>query len=257
MAPDISSPSNERIKRLIRLRERRHRDAEGVFIVEGDRLYRRAIASGLVPEVTFVDDPGHDTVGTTVTVAPEVLDRASYRARSEGLIAVFPQLDLRLESLATNAPPLILVTEAIEKPGNLGAMMRTAAASGAGSMICVGHTADPHNPNAVRASTGSLFDMPLAVTDWPGAAAWLHERETEIVGASPDGTESLWVADLTGPIAIVIGSEDRGLSDEARSRCSRTLAIPQMPSSADSLNASVAAGVILFEAMRQRSQPPR
>jgi TrmH family RNA methyltransferase len=256
VAPDITSPANERIKWLVRLRDRRARDQEGVFVVEGGRLYARAIESGLTPIVTFVADQAHVvTTGETVTVDPSALDRASYRQQSEGVIAVFPQLDTSLGSLPSTGEPLVLVAEDVEKPGNLGAMLRSAAAAGADALITVGTGVDPHNPNVVRASTGALFDVPLAVSDWDDLEDWLTRSRIRTVCASPDATDVIWDADLTGPLALVVGSEDEGLSSRALARADQVVLIPQVNAAVDSLNVSVAAAILLFEATRQRSNP--
>lgn len=252
MAPDITSPANDRIKRLVRLRDRRHREEEGVFVVEGERLYRRALESGLVPEITFVSSDT-ETAGRTLSVDPATLDRASFRKRSEGLIAVFPQMDTRLAGLEVGERPLILIAENVEKPGNLGAMLRTAGAAPADALIVAGGETDAHNPNVVRASTGALFTVPLAITDWDRLQPWLEERDIRILCASPDGARSLWDTDLTGAVALVVGAEDEGLSQRARALADETARIPQSPHAVDSLNVSVAAAVLLFEATRQRA----
>ncbi|HJQ76903.1 MAG TPA: RNA methyltransferase [Acidimicrobiia bacterium] len=250
----VTSPANEQIKRLVRLRERRHRDAEGVFLVEGELLYRRALAAGLRPSGVFTDATS-DIEGDVVTVEPSVLDKASYRQRSQGVIAVFPQFETGLALLELSSSPLILIAEDIEKPGNLGAMMRTAAAAGVDALITVGSTVDPFNPNTIRASTGALFTVPLAVSSWAETAPWLDEHGIHLIGASPDAAETAWETNLTGPVALVIGAEDKGLSEQAASLAERSVLIPQSAGGVDSLNASVAAAVLLFEAVRQRSVP--
>lgn len=254
MPPDITSSANDRIKWLTRLRDRRHRDAEGLFVIEGERLYRRALEAGLVPEVTFVADPMVvEEVGKVLTVDPGVLDRASYRRDSQGVIGVFPQLNTNLDRLQLAEPPLILIAENVEKPGNLGAMLRTAAAAGADALITVGETLDAHNPNVVRASTGALFNVPLAMSNWDELAPWLDDNDIRVVCAAPDASEPVWEARLTGPLALVVGAEDWGLSDRALSLADRTVLIPQDTGIVDSLNVSVAAAVLLFEARRQRT----
>lgn len=254
MPADITSPSNERIKWLVRLRERRNRDAEGVFVVEGDRLYSRALAAGMTPDVTFVA-PANDieTRGTTITVAEPALDRASYRKRSEGVIAVFPHIDTRLSAWRSHDEVVFLVVEDIEKPGNLGAMLRTAAAAGAAGVVATGGDIDPHNPNVARASTGALFTVPLAVADWEELEPWLRKSGTRIVCATPSGPNAFWETDLSGRLALVLGAEDEGVSDRALAIADTTVSIPQAAGQVDSLNVSVAAGILLFEARRQRS----
>lgn len=254
MVPDILSPSNDRIKWLIRLRDRRHRDAEGVFVVEGERLYRRALVAGLEPLVTFVAaETTVETTGPTLSVSPDALDKASYRQHSQGVIAVFGQIDTRLAALDVGRDPLILVAESIEKPGNLGAMLRTAGAAGADALVAVGETVDAHNPNVVRASTGALFTVPLALTDWDSLDLWLGEKRIRVVSASPDATEAVWETSLAGPLAIVVGAEDEGLSERATAVADLSVRIPQSTGPVDSLNVSVAAAILLFEARRQRT----
>jgi RNA methyltransferase, TrmH family len=253
--PDITSPGNDNIKWLVRLRERKHRDAEGLFVVEGDRIYRRALEAGFVPEITFVTDTSVvETVGKVLTVDPTALDRASYRRESEGIIAVFPQLDTTIAHLDLGTPPLILIAENVEKPGNLGAMLRTAGAAGADALITVGEALDAHNPNVVRASTGALFTVPLAMANWDELAPWLEHNGIRVICAAPDAAEPVWEAHLTGSLALVVGAEDAGLSQRAMALADRTVLIPQDTGIVDSLNVSVAAAILLFEARRQRTQ---
>jgi RNA methyltransferase, TrmH family len=253
VTPDITSPANDRIKWLVRLRERRHRDAEDLFVVEGERLYGRALGAGLVPVATFVTEAIEtELVGEVSTVEPGALDKASYRQRSEGLVAVFPRVPTSLTSLKVGASPLLLVTENVEKPGNLGAMLRTAGAAGVDALVTVGHHVDAHNPNTVRTSTGALFTVPLAVSDWEELGPWLAGRDIRVAVATPTGGTPLWDAALTGSLALVVGAEHDGLSETALALADETVSIPQTDGSVDSLNVSVAAAVLLFEALRQR-----
>lgn len=253
MAPDITSPANDRIKWLVRLRERRHRDAENLFVVEGERLYERALNAGLVPVVTFVtEDIQTHLAGEVLTVERTALDKASYRQQSEGLIGVFPRIATSLQDLDIAASPLILVTENVEKPGNLGAMLRTAGAAGIDALIAVGQHVDAHNPNTIRASTGAIFTVPLAMSDWEELTPWLARRDIRVVAATPHGGRPLWDADLTGPLALVVGAEHDGLGGTALGLADDTVRIPQSAGAVDSLNVSVAAAVLLFEALRQR-----
>lgn len=207
------------------------------------------------PEITFVSiEASVRTAGPTLTIDPTALDRASYRQRSQGVIGVFPQLDTGLAALDVPENPLILVAEGIEKPGNLGAMLRTAGAAGADALIAVGHGLDPHNPNVVRASTGALFTVPLAVSDWDELEPWLGSRAIKLVCASPTASDSVWDTHLTGSVALVVGAEDEGLSGRAMGIADERVAIPQTTGAVDSLNVSVAAAVLLFEARRQRTR---
>jgi TrmH family RNA methyltransferase len=256
---DITSPANPRIRRLVGLRDRRERDRESVFLVEGADDLERALAGGLEPLEVYYDpslfsDPPYRG-DLAVSVATEALDRASYRGRSQGVIGVLTQPDVRIDRLNPGPAPLILMVEAIEKPGNLGALLRTADAVGADALIAADPTTDPFGPNVIRASTGALFTVPLAVTDLETAVEWLQERRIRIVAGDPGSPELLWEADLTGPVALLVGPEHAGLSDKARTSSHALVTIP-MQGSADSLNVSVSMAVLAYEALRQRTQDP-
>lgn len=249
---EITAASNPRIKRLVRLRERRYRDDEGVFLVEGPRLVDRAVAAGLSPAEVYVDrSVDYPGPGPVVTAHPEALARASYRSQSQGVIAVFPQLPTDLGRLAVSDPALVVVTETIEKPGNLGAMLRTCDAVGADAVVVTGRGVDPFNPNVVRASQGALFTVPLALTSLQDLGPWMSSHGIGLIAASPASSLALWEVDFTESVAILIGAEDRGLTQEALGLAAKTIAIP-MRGAADSLNASVSLAVIAYEVLRQR-----
>jgi TrmH family RNA methyltransferase len=253
--PEITSPSNPRIKRLMALRARRKRDQESVFLVEGARDLDRAMAAGLRPDEVYYDPaqfgrPPH-RAGIEATVAAEAMDRASYRGRSQGVIAVFPQFEVDLDHLELGPDPLVLVAEAIEKPGNLGALLRTADAVGAEALIAADPGTDPFSPNVVRASTGALFSVPMAVTDLGSAIERLRRDQVPIVAADPHANQDLWSVDLTGPCALLVGSEHRGISNAARSAAGGTVSIPML-GAGDSLNVSASMAVIAYESLRQR-----
>lgn len=260
----ISSPHNDRVKDLVRLRDRRHRDRTGQFLIEGFREVSRAVDAGVRVETLFLCPalflgPNEDglierinAVGTEIVELAEApFRKVSYRDRPEGLLAVAPQFDTALSGLSAGNTPLLLVAESIEKPGNLGTMLRTADAVGADAVIVADATTDPFNPNVVRASTGTLFTVPLAVASTEDSVGWLRENHVSIVATTPDTTTEVWDADLTGGVAVVIGAEQYGLSDAWMEAADVRIRIP-MAGMADSLNAAMAAGVVLFEAVRQR-----
>jgi TrmH family RNA methyltransferase len=252
---DISSASNQRIKRLIALRDRQERDRESVFVVEGIRELERAVESGMRPLEIYYDPgrfpgPPHPAE-LEVSVATEALDRASYRARSQGLIAVFAQFDLALGRLIPPPGPLYLVAESMEKPGNLGALLRIADAVAAAGLIVTDTGTDPFNPNVIRSSTGALFSVPLAVATLEDTVAWLRSHDIEICAADPGSGDSLWESDLTGPCALLTGSEHAGLTEAARAAADSLVRIPML-GAADSLNVSVSMAVLAYEALRQR-----
>ncbi len=253
MTFDITSPANPRIKRLVSFKDRADRDNEGVFIVEGRRLFDRALAAGLTPLEVYTDlSAPLDWEGEVITVDPRVLDRASYRKTSEAVIAVFPQYRTELEDLRPEDPALLLVVENMEKPGNLGAALRTADAVGADAVITVGGSIDLFNPNALRASTGAVFTVPVVTTGLQELSDWLSQAGVSLLAADPGGELAYWDADLTRPVAILVGAEDQGLSETAKGRATDILRIP-MQGSTDSLNASVALAVMAYEVVRQRT----
>ena len=260
----IASTANPRVKALVRLRDRRERDQTGLFLIEGYRELRRAVAGGVtLAEVwccasLYLGENEEALVAAAqeggaeiVPVAEGPFRKASYRDRPEGLLAVARQFPTGLERLTLGPDPLLLVVEGIEKPGNLGTMLRTAEAAGAAAIIVCDPTTDPFNPNVVRASLGTLFSLPLAVADTPTALAWLHGRGIRTVATTPSATRPHWEADLTGAVAVVVGSEQYGLSAAWLQGATEQVLIP-MPGTVDSLNAAMAAGVVLFEAVRQR-----
>ena len=253
---DITSAANPRIKRLVALRERKQRDRESVFLVEGSRDLDRAVARGHHPLEIYYDPdrfpgPPH-RADVEVSVAADALDRASYRGRSQGVIGVFGQLDVTLGHLTPGSVPLFLVAEAIEKPGNLGALLRTADAVGADAVIATDPETDPFSPNVVRASTGAIFSVPLGVADLTATIEWARNHQARIVAADPGAKDLLWECDLTGPIALLVGSEHSGLSGSALNTADTTVRLP-MHGSTDSLNVSVSMAVLAYEALRQRS----
>lgn len=255
---DITSPSNEQVKRLARLRTRRDRDAERLFVVEEERIFLRALQAGHQPQAVFVCPDLRDPIPDIpyVTMSPEAMDRASYRHSTTGLIAVFPYFEQDLEMVALSDPALVLVAEGVEKPGNLGAFLRTGDGAGIDALVLVDPTTDVFNPNTVRASTGALFTVPVVGARFEDVAAWLASAGVRSVAADPVGPVWYWEADLSGSCAIWIGSEAGGLSPRAREIADARVSIP-MAGGADSLNAAVAASLLLYECLRQRGVPNR
>lgn len=257
--PDIQSPANDRIKALVRLRKRRERDATGLFLIEGERELEAAMLAHRLVEV-YVDEESLTSHANrvyaaikeggdvpVVTVSTAALQRASLRGNPSGFVAVLRQYDTPLEALPQENP-LILVVESIEKPGNLGGMIRSANAAGA-AVLVADPTTDLFNSNVIRASMGTLFTTPVAVASGSDGREWLAANGIDIFSTTPAATEAIWDVDLSGPAAIVVGSESRGLTGEWLDY--RRVLIP-MAGTIDSLNASVAAAICLFEARRQR-----
>ncbi len=227
-----------------------------MFVVEGEGPIGQAVAAGLqLLEVYFDPDRHRDPPFEAESVVPvndRALDRASYRGRSAGIIAVFRQFPVSLDSLQPGPDPLLIVAEAMEKPGNLGALLRTADAAGADALIAADPSTDPFNPNVVRASMGALFTVPVAVASLPETVSWLGGKGVRLVMADPGAPDSMWAVDLTGPTALLVGAEHEGLSDAARAAADVLVSIP-MKGSVDSLNTSVAASLLVYESLRQRA----
>ncbi len=241
----ITSTENPRVKAVLRLRKGRERRRDGVFLAEGRREVERAVAAGLVVrEVYFAPELIADWPGGE-EVSARVLSRMSYRTDPEGVLAVveIPQRTLPVEAT------LLLVAVGIEKPGNLGAMARTADAAGADALLIGDATVDPWNPNAIRASTGAVFTLPIVEATRDEIAALPQRKIAAVLGAGRRHSD----ADYREPTAFLVGAEDEGLDAHWRAIADAEVEIPMSGAAADSLNASAAAAVLLFEAVRQRA----
>ncbi len=263
----ITSPDNPRVKDAVRLRDRRARTRAGRFLVEGRREVQRALEAGLVPESVFVEEArlaGGDAATDRIVAAAErgggrihpvnaaVSAKLALREGDEGVVAVFPIPDARPDALRLPPAPLVLAAEGLEKPGNVGALLRSADGLGADAFVVSGGT-DLWNPNVVRSSLGCLFTVPVAVCPAGGLRDWLRGAGLRIVAASPQGERTPDEADLRGAVALVFGREDAGLPDDFLAAADERVRIP-MRGSADSLNVSVSAGILLYEAGRQRAR---
>jgi len=260
----ITSPDNPRVKDAARLRERRSRARSGRFLVEGAREIRHALEAGLAPESVFVPEDGAggregsrlledaERAGARIhPVTAAVFAKLALREGAGGLVAVFPVPEPSPERLRLPADALVLAAVGLEKPGNVGALLRSADAFGADAFVVEGGT-DLWNPNVVRASLGCLFTVPTAAVPAGGLLGWLRGRGLSIVAATPEGSVLPRDADLRGPVAIVLGREDAGLDPGLLAAADVRVRVP-MRGRADSLNVSVTAGVLLYEADRQRA----
>jgi TrmH family RNA methyltransferase len=239
----ITSPDNPRVKEVLRLRKSRERRRSGLFVAEGPREVERARAAGLTVQATYFA-PELLAWAEGEEVSARVLARMTYRAEPEGVLAIVEIPHREVPADAT----LILIAVGIEKPGNLGAMARTADAAGADALLVGDANADPWNPNAIRASTGAVFTLPIAEVTLDEVRALTLQKIAAVVDAPRRYTD----ADLAKPTAFIIGPEDEGLSNAWRSVADEEVAIPMSTTTADSLNAATSAGVLLFEAVRQR-----
>jgi TrmH family RNA methyltransferase len=260
----ITSLQNPRLKRLVRLRDRRQRDEEKAFLVEGYREVRRALEKKVAMEELYYcpdwylgeNEPAllEQAAGAGAKLfelSKEAFAKVAYRERPDGILAVAPQWRRTLESLTLPSVPFLLVVEAIEKPGNLGTILRGADAAGCDAVIVCDPVTDLFNPNVVRASTGVLFSVPCAVEESGAVLTWLKKRGIRSVATTPSAAKLYTETDLKGPLAVVMGSEQYGLSEFWLKSADQSVRIP-MAGQADSLNVAMAALITLFEAVRQR-----
>jgi TrmH family RNA methyltransferase len=247
----------------VRLREGGHRRRQRRFLIEGRREIERALASGwpletlFFCEEAFKDAEAFELIDRAaacgiemVGMSPAAFAKAAYRQGPDGLLATAIQRETPLEQLQLPEQPLLVVLEAIEKPGNLGAVFRTADAAGADALMIAERVTDPFNPHVIRASQGAFFSLPFTQTDSAELMAFLEQKRIQPVLTSPAGRQPLWEANLRRPTALVFGAEDTGLSDQWLRRYP-SWHLP-MRGVTDSLNIASTAAVALFEAVRQR-----
>jgi TrmH family RNA methyltransferase len=259
----ITSPANPRIKQLAALRRRRVRGQSDGTLVEGLAEISLAFAAGVrpralyyCPELIGLDSSAiiaqAELAGAEVVrVSKPVFEKISYREGPDGWLAVVPAVLDQLDRLELSARPLVLVCAGLEKPGNLGAILRTADAAGLDAVIAADPVTDWANPNVVRASKGTVFSVPVASASTADALAWITDHGLQVVAATPDAEQPVTDADLTGPTVIAVGAEQTGLSAEWLKRADVRVRIP-MFGLADSLNVSTSAAIICYEAVRQR-----
>ncbi len=261
----ISSPSNARVKHLVSLRKPRDRMAAGVVLVDGHAELRLAVAAGSQPlsvyvcaqlirdksQLELLEQLGEVEV---VELSRAAFDKASLRESPDGWLAVVPTPERPLDRIQLSRRPLVLVCESVEKPGNLGAMVRTAEAAGVDCVVAASPATDWGNPNVVRASKGTVFAVPVASAPSGDVARWLHSHRFHAVVADPAANVLVTDADLTQrPLAVVVGSEHAGIHTSWAAEGASSVRLPLL-GRVNSLNVSVAAGVVLYEALRQR--PP-
>jgi TrmH family RNA methyltransferase len=260
----VGSRHNPRFRAALELRDARSRRERGLTLVDGAREIGRALAAGARLEEAWVARErirspegvaalaAVEAAGAPIVEATsELLARLAYGDRDDGIVAIVATPRSDLDALTLPAAPLVAVVEGVEKPGNLGAILRSADGAGVDAVIAADPASDPWSPNAIRASIGAVFSVPLAVDSVEAAQAWLDRHEIRIVAADPDGELPYHAVDLTGAVAIVLGAEAAGLSAAWRSDGITRVRIP-MRGAADSLNVAATAAILLFEARRQR-----
>jgi RNA methyltransferase, TrmH family len=260
----IKSRQNPLVQAAVRLRDRRERATRGLTLVDGTRELDRALAAGFSVEDAFVclelaEGAAEEATlaalrRSAVVVRPvsrAVFDKLAFGDRAEAIVAVVRVPSQTLDNVVLPSAPLVAVVEGVEKPGNLGAILRSADGAGIAALIAADARTDLFNPNAVRASLGTIFSVPLAAASATETLVWLRGRGIRIMAARVDGSVLHTEADLTGPLAIAFGSEAEGLTAAWSAPDIQAVRLPML-GVADSLNVSVAAAVVFYEAHRQR-----
>ncbi len=263
MHPLISSTANPKIKHVQALQKARTRKQSGTFLVEGGKEIDMAIQAGYqVEQLYWCEELDREqwcqkwlsqgiSNSIVVPISKVVFEKIAYRDQKDGLVAIVHQQTHKLADLQLSKNPLLLIAEAIEKPGNLGAILRTADGVGADAVIvCDPHT-DMYNPNVIRSSVGCFFNVPLVVSDNATCYAWLQDKGIATVATAITATHRYDEADLSGPIALLLGTEATGLSPFWLDKAEIQIKIPMLGVN-DSLNVSVATGIVAYEALRQR-----
>jgi TrmH family RNA methyltransferase len=269
----LASPANPRLKALIALRRRRARDEAGLTVVEGHEELALALAAGVTPQTLYVCPElyspsgyaGSQIIGSQaelvaaaraagseiVTVSRAAFEKVAYREGPDGLLGVLPAVGRTLSGLQLPADPLVLVVEGVEKPGNLGAMLRTADAAGVHAVLAADPVTDWGNPNVVRASKGTVYAVPVAAASTAATIRWCREHGIRLVVTTPETDVLYSDTPLTGSVAIAVGAEKHGASPELLEAADVRVRIP-LSGKANSLNVAAAAAIVLFEAVRQR-----
>jgi RNA methyltransferase, TrmH family len=258
MPRQVSAFSNSTVKLLRSLRDKKARRVEGLFLAEGLRILTEARDSGRLPEIVAFSAEGarHPLAaeiiaateaagGDAIETTPDILSKMSGKDNPQMLLGAYRQPDTALERIDRSKAPLWIAVQALRDPGNIGTILRTGDASGAGGLILIDDCADPFSVEAVRASMGALFTQEIATARWPEFIAWLRSGEGRLVGTSLKATQDYLAAEYRRPCFLLIGNEQQGLPADYEAECDSLVKIP-MAGRADSLNAAMAAAVMAF-----------
>jgi len=261
----ITSAANARLKSLTALRRRRTREETGTTLIEGYEELSLALDAGVLPRTIYycpelMLEPvvQQDVVRRvaaqgveTVQLGRVAFEKVAYREGPDGFLAVVDSVVRSCADLTVGPAPLTLLCQGVEKPGNLGAMLRTADAAGVEAVIAADPVTDWGNPNLVRASKGTVFSVPVASDSTEATLAWLRDNGIALVATTPDTDLDYTDVDYTGPVAISVGAEKYGLTGEVLAAADYKVRIP-MVGRANSLNVATSAAIVLYEAVRQR-----
>ena len=261
----ITSAQNPKIRTLLELQEKsKVRRKEGLFVVEGRRELLHCIEAGYEPYAVFfcpeiISEADFEEVSSRCRcsffeIPQQLYDKVAYRGGTEGVIAELRCKDMNLEALKLKENPLVVVLEAVEKPGNLGAVLRSADASGVDAVIVCDPLTDMYNPNLIRSSIGAIFTVPVATATSEETISWLKANGIKIYTAQLQDSEWYYDTDMTKGTAVVMGTEATGLTQAWRKAADAHIKIPML-GKLDSLNVSVSAAILMYEAVRQRNTP--
>jgi len=252
----ISSLSNPKIKEAVKLRDGKHRRRTGTFLIDGNREYDRAVQAGVRILEVFTVQPAV-IFGNAIVhqVTESVMQKLAFGDRNEGIVAVAEEpvqlFDVFETKIGEKNCPLLVVLEGVEKPGNLGAVFRSADAAGLDGVMIADSLVDPFHSNSIRSSMGTVFSMPMVSESSAVICRWLKDRQYQITAAWCGSAVSYTAVDFCRPTAIVLGSEAEGLTEIWSGKGITSVMLPML-GIADSLNVSVAAGILFYEARRQR-----
>ena len=258
MPRQITAFSNETVKRLRSLRDKKARRTEGLFLAEGLRIVAEARDSGFLPEIIAFSAEGakHPLAaeiiaaaeaagGDAIETTPDILSKMSGKDNPQMILGAYRQPETSLDRIDRSKAHLWIAAQALRDPGNIGTILRTGDAVGAGGLILIDDSADPYSVEAVRASMGAVFTQDVAVARWPEFVAWLRSGEGQLVGTSLKATQDYLDTKYRQPCFLLIGNEQQGLPADYEAECDLLVKIP-MAGRADSLNAAVAAAVMAF-----------
>ncbi len=263
MIQTLTSFSNPTIKMLRSLHERKFRNEEGLFLAEGMRVVMEAVEAGFTPDYLVVgqaarDHPVSQTLisatlegnGRVIETTDDILGKIARKDNPNMVVAAFRIFETDLAPLDLGTADIWLAAQSLKDPGNLGTLLRTADAVGAGGVILIDHCCDPFSTEAVRASMGGLFSVQLAQTGWEAFLAWARAGKADIIGASLDTTQDYQAVRYRKPSIVLMGNEQSGLPDAYEKACTHLVKIPML-GKADSLNVAVSAAVLAYEVLNQ------
>lgn len=260
MRPLITSLQNPKIKNLVKLRQRRQRDQQRLMLIDGIPALTMALKNDFpINTLYFNQDKAEAKLLQRAQakgvicqpVTPLVFQKIGYGDNPDGHLGLAPQPPFSLVNLPCPSNPLYIIAEGLEKPGNLGAILRSADAAGVTGLIVCNSQTDIYNPNVIRASRGTFFSVPIACGSFFEVSQWLHERRIRVLATTPDADQLYTDVDLTGPTALVLGTEHTGLTNRW---LNQTLIRIPMAGQVDSLNVAQTATILMFETIRQRSK---